>query len=74
MVMMMVIHEDIKMDIIGLRNLQKAVKSLDGWDYFDRFETLFDETISDDDNTDNDNEINYFNSLIALTKKTFSEN
>ena len=72
--MMMVIHEDIKMDIIGLRNLQKAVKSLDGWDYFDRFETLFDETISDDDNTDNDNEINYFNSLIALTKKTFSEN
>ena len=74
MVMMMVIHKDIKMDIIGLRNLQKAVKSLDGWDYFDRFETLFDETISDDDNTDNDNEINYFNSLIALTKKTFSEN
>ena len=30
MVMMMVIHKDIKMDIIGLRNLQKAVKSLDG--------------------------------------------
>ena len=35
----------------------------------------FDETISDDDdNIDNDNEINYFNSFIALTKKTFSEN